>query len=162
MVEIKNLHLLEDHEEWQHAEDLYRSGNPHKLIKMLRSNQAMPRLQRTFLAEILAGNVKLPKMTGKKNAKLTYEQREVIHNVLKNVPSMLRLNRKDRDWLADEMKIEVADLRKLMARVRENSIAALAQHYGIRKASVPTIAQRFRPVPRQNSVFLKGVSKKRQ
>ncbi len=59
MTDIKRLGRLRDKGDWQHAENLYRSGEPDKLATLLRSREAIPRQQRVFLAELAEGNVNL-------------------------------------------------------------------------------------------------------
>lgn len=150
-----------DKEDWQHAENLYRSGEPDKLATMLRSRKAIPRQQRVFLAELAEGKVKLPSKRGRKNAKLTYEQRAEIHDALRSLRWSHASTKRHAEWLSDELGIGVREIITPLAAQRAGYIAYLARKYGVSENSIPKIAQRFKEISPYSPALLAKIRKRR-
>ena len=62
----KNFYIVSPDYSWWVARELYLLGYPTELERLLRSDQKVTDETRTFLADIVAGTIKV-KMTGKKN-----------------------------------------------------------------------------------------------
>lgn len=152
MTDINDLFRAPDSfDNWQSADNLYRSGEPDMLVRMLLSPKVIPPLQRKLLAEIVGGKVKLPSKRGKKNAKLTHDQRAQIYRCVSYLQSRYKHRKGELEKIAEDLQMEVAALIELKTKERADWIADLARHYGISKASVVTIARRFKPVLRPKS-----------
>ncbi len=129
---------------WQSAENLYRAGEPGRLVALLRSDRPIPGAQRALLAQIVAGDVRLPPKTGKGNAQLTYEARERIHSVMAALQSTRQRYMDDAEFIDNEYGIDHRELMRYWRDARRAVIAELAKKYKVSVKSIPTIARRFR------------------
>ena len=127
--------------------------------KMLRSRKAIPRQQRTFLAELAEGKIK-PPMRGKKNTTLTYEQRAEIHSALQSSRWTWTVTREKAEWLGNELQMEVGEVRKHFDALRAALIAELARKHGVSEASIKKIPQRFKEVSPYSPAVLARIRKR--
>ncbi|WP_050464401.1 hypothetical protein [Herbaspirillum autotrophicum] len=123
--------------EWMGAALHYQEGgDPDELAGLLRSDKPIPPIARAFLARIVLGDVKLSDRRGKSNSKVTRKDREQIRAGLENVYVETQTVLIFANELADEIGVEVIDIRQKMEKFRRNAVKQLADHFSISENTI--------------------------
>lgn len=116
--------------------DFQFRGYPGTLVRLMESSSPIPAIARPWLSKIISGEIKMPDQRGKSNQKLSFEEidnfREKLFKLYVNTEYVLIFI----DELADELGIEIIDLKQRMDKLRRDALKRTASHYGISEGTV--------------------------
>jgi hypothetical protein len=127
---------------WQRAENLCRVGDPRALVELLRSRKTIPQIQREFLADLLAGAVKIDS-DRKGRQRLTKAQRAHIVAALRNEQQDRSAILQATDSIAIRLGVDVGEIRAVVTEFRRELIERLAYHFGVTPATIESMPRRI-------------------
>jgi hypothetical protein len=129
---------IEEHQWTSALIELQLAGWATELATLLRTDQPIPPIVRSYLAALIEGKVKPPDLRGKKNNVLSPTEKEEISTALFSLYLQTEEVLIFVEELADERGEEVINIRHRMEKARRNGIKEIAEKYGISENTVRT------------------------
>ncbi|MEM4987489.1 hypothetical protein V8G57_08840 [Collimonas sp. H4R21] len=135
---VKKAPLVEENEWMSALVELQLAGWATDLAALLRTDQPIPPIVRSYLAALIEGKVQPPDLRGKKNNVLSPTEKEDISTALFGLYLQTEEVLIFAEELADERGEEVIDIRHRMEKARRDGIKKIAEKYDISENTVRT------------------------